>query len=126
MRWIIGIVFLYLLTNCSVSPKLELGGVGVGDFGSNQTIWIESSHLPTQFEVHYWIRNRSKSPISIYRISSSCGCVSPMWDMHPVMPGDSTFVKVVIEQEKKQQMLKRCLIKHSGTVIHDTLLFKSR
>lgn len=41
----------------------------------------------------YRVRNCSSRPLIIERVSSSCGCVSPVWSREPILPGKESEIR---------------------------------
>ncbi|QZT38851.1 DUF1573 domain-containing protein [Halosquirtibacter xylanolyticus] len=126
MRWIVSIFFIYLLTQCSSPTPIDSGGTFSGYIGSSQTISIPTEKLSNKFQIELLLENRGRTPIRIYRLISSCGCVDPQWDTKPVVPHQRATITLTITREDQSKLQKRCLIKHSGASAPDTLYIRSQ
>ena len=58
----------------------------VHDFGA-----ITPGDGPQTFSFEF--TNRGTSPITIQKVTSSCGCTTPDWTKNPVAPGEKGYVK---------------------------------
>lgn len=49
----------------------------------------------TYGECYFKFYNTGDAPLKLIKVETSCGCTSPYWPKHPILPGDSSTIKVV-------------------------------
>lgn len=52
-------------------------------------------------EYSYRFVNTGKTPLMVFSASASCGCTVPEKPEKPIMPGDTSFIKVVFNSQGK-------------------------
>lgn len=81
-----------------------------------------------EVEYRFEFKNAGKMPLSIFKVTTSCGCTAPEWSKKPVLPGKTGYVTVTFDtKDGKGNFLKTINInsnadpnfelKISGTVI---------
>lgn len=58
-------------------------------------------------------KNTGKRPITIARVSTSCGCTVPTWSQQPVLPGRKGEIKVVYHTKGRPGRIRRSLYVYS-------------
>ena len=48
----------------------------------------------TNVEHEYVFKNVGDQPLQIMRVDASCGCTTPEWPKHPILPGKTGKIKV--------------------------------
>lgn len=92
------LVFLQCTSDGSQSrsgqlPEMTLLDSSTYDFGDvKEGEFVEHS---------FRFKNRGRSPLILARISSSCGCTTPEWPTHPIMPDSTSLIKVKFDTKGK-------------------------
>jgi len=54
--------------------------------------------------------NSGKTPLVLNTVKSSCGCTIPEWPKDPILPGDSSSIKVTYDTKRLGQFTKKVTV----------------
>ena len=83
---LIGSVSLYAQTSKPAVPETIVFAKTIHDYG---TI-VQGADGNCEFK----FTNKSKEPLVLSNVTSSCGCTVPVWPREPIAPGKSGSIKV--------------------------------
>lgn len=61
---------------------------------SHQSIDLGDVKINTEVFFDLKVTNNGKNPLTIYRVSTSCGCTEVEWEKKPLRPNKSSIIKV--------------------------------
>lgn len=69
-------------------------------------------------------KNIGKEPLIITTIQKSCGCTTPTWDQKPILPGQSSSIKVGYDTQRLGPFNKQITVISNATNSTEVLTIK--
>ncbi len=98
-----------LVLACGSQANSQQSGSGGEEHTSDAVVFFPSTRYHfgeiyhgDRFTHHFPFYNRGTSPLVIDRVRASCGCTTPEYPKHPIMPGDSATIGVTYNSVGKQ------------------------
>ncbi|MFI3262346.1 MAG: DUF1573 domain-containing protein [Rikenellaceae bacterium] len=81
---------------------------------SKETLNLGDVKVKEKVEISLYAKNVSSEPLVIKDEYLPCKCTKVSYSRKPIMPGDSTFVKVTYEAKEEGAFYKSVVLFHSG------------
>lgn len=98
--------FVCLIASCDIRNSRQKNGSSDGAITDSTTIQVIDSSYNfgtvtdgDKVEYNFRFRNTGKNPLVIESAIASCGCTVPEKPEHPIMPGETGFLKVVFNSK---------------------------
>lgn len=69
----------------------------------------------------YSFTNTGKTPLIINSVRASCGCTTPYYPKHPIMPGEEFTVEVIFDTENQPGMQHKVITMESNAYPSQTI-----
>ncbi len=114
--FIFSIVFAFALATNAQEKAASIGfAKTVHDFG---TIKEEDGKVTYDFE----LTNEGEAPLIINRVSSSCGCTTPVWPKEPIPPGGKGTIKATYDPKGRPGPFNKTITIFSNASASGTVL----
>jgi hypothetical protein len=105
------IIFVFLFSNCSFAqqskgPVIKFNVV-VHDYG---TIYQGADG-----NCNFSFKNEGDEPLILSNVRSSCGCTVPSWPKDPILPGQTSSIKVTYDTKRLGTISKQITVSSNAT-----------
>lgn len=91
IRW-----FLFIITTLSSFVCFAQGNA-IASFNTLSHNFNILKEVDGKVNYDFVFINKGKTPIIIKKVKSTCGCMSPDWTKHPVLPGNKGFIRATFD-----------------------------
>jgi hypothetical protein len=105
------IIFVFLFSYCSFAqqskgPVIKFNSV-VHDYGT--------VYQGADGNCNFSFKNEGDEPLILSNVRSSCGCTVPSWPKDPILPGQTSSIKVTYDTKRLGTISKQITVSSNAT-----------